>query len=436
MMNLELIAPLWRHEGWEHERVKDLLPPLGLAAVAAVTPKHIHVNITDENIEDIDYGKDVDLVGITASTPQALRAYKIADRFREHGIKVALGGIHPSALPEEALQHADIVVVGQAEGIWEEVIADVERGEFQRIYVNSNPTKLEDIPIPRKDLFAKYKDSYLTANVIQTTRGCPFNCSFCVVTSFFGRTFRHRRVEDVIEEAGSVSGDFVFFVDDNIAVNRSYAKLLFESLMPLGKKWVSQASIDVAEDDELLSLASASGCIALFLGFETLSQDGLREIDKPVNERIDYKDAIAKIRSHGIGVYGAFIVGLDIDTRDVFEKTLEFAINNRLEAANFAILTPHPGTRLRAKLEKENRITHSDWSKYDGGNVAFKPKLMSPEELQEGHDWMKQQFYSLSSIVKRLLGKKKNLSFFLPYNFMYNRGPLKKLITYLGRSRY
>jgi radical SAM superfamily enzyme YgiQ (UPF0313 family) len=435
-MNLELIAPLWRHEGWEHERVKDLLPPLGLAAVAAVTPERVHVSITDENLEDIDYEKDVDLVGITASTPQALRAYEIADKFRGRGIKVALGGLHPSALPEEALQHADIVVVGQAEGIWEKVMADVERGESQKVYVNSNPTSLEDVPIPRKDLFTKYEHGYLTANVVQTTRGCPFNCSFCVVTSFFGRAFHHRRVEDVVEEVKSVTGDFVFFVDDNITVNQDYARLLFESLIPLGKKWVSQASIDVAKDDELLSLASRSGCIALFIGFETLSQDGLREIGKTVNKRVDYKDAIARIRSHGIGVYGAFVLGLDIDTKDVFEKILEFAINNRLEAANFAILTPHPGTRLRAKLEKQNRIIHSDWSKYDGGNVAFKPKLMSPEELQEGHDRMKQQFYSFSSIIKRLSGRRENLSFFLPYNFMYNKSPLKKLVTCFGKIRY
>lgn len=435
-MNLELIAPLWRHEGWEHERVKDLLPPLGLAAVAAVTPEHVHVSITDENIEDIDYEKGVDLVGITASTPQALRAYEIADEFRERGIKVALGGLHPSILPDEALRHADVVVVGQAEGIWEEVIADFERDRLQEVYVNSNPTNLEDIPIPRKDLFAKYEDRYLTANVVQTTRGCPFNCSFCIVTRFFGRAFRHRRVEDVIKEVMSVSGDFVFFVDDNITVNRDYAKLLFESLMPLNKKWVSQASIDAAKDDKLLSLASASGCLALFVGFETLSQDGLTEVNKSANRRIDYEDAIARIRSHGIGVYGAFMVGLDTDTREVFGKTLEFAIKNRLEAANFAILTPHPGTPLRAKLEEENRIIHSDWSKYDGGNVAFRPKLMSPEELQEGHDWMKQKFYSLSSIIRRFSGRKKNLSFYLPYNFMYSRGLLKKLVTYLGKARY
>ena len=190
------------------------------------------------------------------------------------------------------------------------------------------------------------------------------------------------------------------------------------------------------EDDELLSLASRSGCVALFIGFETLSQDGLREINKSVNKRIDYKDAIARIRSHGIGIYGAFILGLDADTRDVFGKTLKFAINNRLEAANFAVLTPHPGTSLRAKLEEEDRIIHSDWSKYDGGNVAFKPNLMSPEELQKGHDRMKQQFYSLSSIIKRLSGKRKNLSFFLPYNFMYNKSLLKKLATGFGKIRY
>ena len=435
-MNLELIAPVWQHEGWEHERVKDLLPPLGLAAVAAATPEHVHVSITDENIEDIDYEKDVDLVGITASTPQSLRAYEIAGKFRERGVKVALGGLHPSVLPEEAIQHADIVVVGQAEGIWEKVIADVETGEHQRVYVNSNPTDLERVPIPRKDLFAKYEDRYLTANVVQTTRGCPFNCSFCIVTRFFGRTFRHRRVEDVIREVKSGSGDFVFFVDDNITVDRNHARLLFESLMPLNKRWVSQASIDVAKDDELLSLASRSGCIALFIGFETLSQDGLEEVNKPVNKRVDYRNAIARIRGYGIGVYGAFILGLDTDTKEVFGRTLEFAINNKLEAANFAVLTPHPGTPLRAKLEKENRILHSDWSKYDGGNVTFKPKLMSPEELQEGHDWAKQRFYSLSSIVKRFSGRRKNLSFFLSYNFMYNRSLLKKLVVYFSRTRY
>ncbi|MGB9859520.1 MAG: B12-binding domain-containing radical SAM protein, partial [Moorellaceae bacterium] len=246
------------------------------------------------------------------------------------------------------------------------------------------------------------RSRYLVPDTVQTTRGCPFSCSFCTVSRFFGHQFRFRPVEEVVREVQALEGEVIAFVDDNIVGHPGYAKRLFKALAPLKIKWFSQGSLNIARDEELLRLAAESGCIGLFIGFESLSPANLQAIGKAVNRVEEYSAAIKKIHEHGIAIEGAFIFGFDEDDESIFERTVKFAQDNRLEAAQFGILTPFPGTPLREQLEREGRIINNDWAEYTISKVVFQPKRMSPETLQKGFNWAWQEFYSLSSISRRL----------------------------------
>ena len=424
-MKLQLIVPA-THKN-RRKSGKAILPPLGMATVAALTPSGVEVSLTDENVTRIDYLKDVDLVGITSLTSTSQRAYEIADAFRAMGKKVVLGGIHASVLPEEAIQHADAVVIGEAEGIWPSVIADFQANKLQNFYRQTTRPSLDGLPHPRRDLFSKR--SYYFNNTIYTTRGCPYSCSFCTVTSFFGRTYRCRPVAEVIEEIKTLNlKKLVIFLDDNIVGNPKYSKELFKALMPLKIKWVGQCSVTIAKDDELLKLAAASGCVDLFIGLESLSPDSLKAIDKKTNSVDEYDTIIKKLHDAGIGIHGFFIFGLDGDDVDSFRRTVRFAQNSRLESAQFDILTPYPGTAIFASLEKEGRILTKDWAQY-GHDLMFEPKALSREILQEGRRWAWREFYSLSSIRKRLGGRHHDPLLFWVVNFFYyNQIHLRKTL--------
>jgi len=267
-MNVLLIAPTIVDEKRRGMQGKVFqLPPFSLAAVASATPDYVNVKIIDEAIEPIDYNYPADLVGITILTRFAPHAYEIADRFRNKGIKVVLGGLHPSALPEEAIQHADSVVIGEAEGIWNILIEDFEKNTSKKFYKNSDFPNLRKIKSPRRDLFKKSR--YLFTGMVQTGRGCPFNCNFCSVTKFFGGRFRTRPVECVIKEVRSLRTKFIGFSDDNIFGNRIYARKLFNALKYEGIIWMAQSSINIADDPELLHLAARSGCKGLSSGLQS-----------------------------------------------------------------------------------------------------------------------------------------------------------------------
>ncbi len=414
-VKLELIVPATQES--RRKRKKVLCPPLGLAIVAALTPPEVKVSLTDENVTVVDFQKETDLVGITALTITAQRAYEIADTFRARGAKVVLGGSHPSALPEEASQHADAVVIGEAEGIWSNVIEDFKANKLQRMYSQRERPSLINLPIPRRDLFAE--GAYYIRNTISTTRGCPYACSFCSVTSFFGHTYRCRPVEEVLKEIETLNHrKFIGFVDDNIVGNLKFAKELFRALVPYKIKWVSQASVTVVRDNELLKLAAASGCMALLIGFETLSPANLAAVGKRVNVVDEYETVIRKIHSHGIAIHGFFILGLDEDDEDVFERTIRFAQKMRLESAQFAWPVPYPGTALCESLDKTGRIVTKDWSQYES-NPVFEPKLMSREMLQKGRDWVRREFYSLPSIWSRIGVARRNLVALWATNLYY-----------------
>jgi radical SAM superfamily enzyme YgiQ (UPF0313 family) len=400
-MKLELIAPAREEAIRRSRRHQSLSPPLNLAVVASLTPPDIEVSLTDENLTPIDYDQKVDLVGITAVTHTAPRAYQIADRFRRRGVAVVLGGIHPSVLPEEAAQHADAVVVGEAEEVWPSLIRDFQEGKLKRFYCRPERPSLEGLPPARRDLFAK--NGYILKQTIATTRGCPFACTFCTVTSFFGKTYRFRPLSEVLEELKTLPrGEMVFFVDDNLVGNPRRAKELFRAIAPLKIRWISQGSITMARDDELLQLAAASGCAGFYIGIESLSPKSLAAVGKGFNRVEEYEAAIQKIHSYNIPIAGSFIFGFDHDTEDVFEETVRFVKRTRIETPQFGILTPFPGTVIYRQMEQEDRILTRDWSKYRLDNVVFEPKLMSRETLQRGHDWAWKETFSLPSIVRRV----------------------------------
>ena len=373
---------------------------LTLTTLAALTPPDIDVQITDENVEPIDFEEEVDLVGITGMVMHAPRAYQIAQRFRQRGIQVVMGGPHASSCPEEAKEHVDAVVMGEAEPIWKGVIEDLKKGCLKPFYKADTFHSMKGIPSPRLDLLRK--EAYMTVNCVQTTRGCPHQCDFCHVTHFFGKTYRCRPVEEVVEEVKRLEGEFVVFIDDNIAGNRTYARELFTRLKPLKKKWASQASMTLTRDPELLRLAAESGCVSLFLGIESLSSENLKDVNKAFNQVKQVEEAVKALHDHDIMILAGFIFGLDHDDEGVFEKTLRFCEENRIELPSFFILTPLPGTTLYQRMESEGRLLHKDWTKYNGATVVFRPKLMTEETLQRGFNWVCKEAYSWGSIFKRV----------------------------------
>ncbi|KPJ50311.1 hypothetical protein AMJ40_03270 [candidate division TA06 bacterium DG_26] len=406
MKKLLLISPFFSDRVKKPTEKPFLIPPLNLPIVASLTPQDYEVVLVDENIEDTDFEQDVDLVGITAMTAQAPRAYRIADTWRKRGVRVVMGGIHPTAVPEEAAQHSDAVVIGEVENIWAQVIKDAETNGLKKFYRSVERPCLKELPYPRLDLLRS--DRYIVCNVIQVFRGCPFNCRFCSVTNFFGNTYRYKPVDDVVREVQLRVGDtrksrFFGFVDDNIGGLPSYAKELFTRLIPFHIIWGGQASLTIARDRELMRIFERSGCKALFIGLESASQAALHESNKNFLKVSQFKEAIKIIHDHGIGVEGAFIFGFDDDDHGVFERTVEFADRIGVDAAQFGILTPFPGTAVWEKMVQEHRIISDDWARYTIGHVVFDPKKMSPERLQEGADWAWREFYSLRKIGKRFI---------------------------------
>ncbi|GAX59147.1 Fe-S oxidoreductase [Candidatus Scalindua japonica] len=389
-----------------------LMYGLALTTIAAYTPSGVEISITDENLSPIDFEKEVDLVGLTSLSFTAKRAYEIAAKFRQRGVKVVMGGVHATMLPEEALEHVDIVVIGEAEDLWPQLIDDFRNNSLKKIYRYDNKPTIDTQPIPRHDLLEF--DRYLMYPV-NTTRGCPYNCEFCTVHAFFGKGMRRRQITRVIEEIAKLRKGIRFkgyffsnmkkpiaFVDDSICGDFKYAKELFRSLIPLKTLWWGQASLNFARDDELLDLMSRSGCISTTIGFESIKPENLDLMNKKINRVEEYKKSIDKIHSQGIYVYGAFITGNDGDSIEDFKKLVDFINDNNITEVQITVLTPCPGTKLSKDLDKESRILHKDWNKYDGQTVVFKPKNMTPDELQNGLYWTLQQVFSYQSIYKRL----------------------------------
>jgi len=384
---------------------------LPLTVVAALTPREHEVRIVDENVEALDFDTDCDVVGVTFMTALAPRAYEVAARFRRRGRIVVGGGYHATLCPEDAAPHFDALVAGDAEGAWERLLADLQRGQLRKLYrqpaggelVSRCPgarPELLQTPVPSRDLLQHRARHYATINAVQAGRGCRHNCRYCSVTVFHGRKYRRRPVPDVIGELRSLPRDFIF-VDDNIIADRDYALELFLALAPLRKRWVSQCSVLVADDPELLQRMRAAGCCGLFIGIETASDENLAAMNKQFNHTASYSDRLRRIRRAGIGIVAGMIVGMDGDDSRVFERTLRFLQSTRLNAVQLNILTPLPGTPLYADMAQAGRVTDRDWSHYDYRHVVFRPARMTAAELQAGADWLYAQFYRLDRILGR-----------------------------------
>jgi radical SAM superfamily enzyme YgiQ (UPF0313 family) len=407
---LLLINPLHPYKRDALFDTSTISPPLGLGIIAGLTPDDWEIEIHDENFEVFQY-KAADFVGITALTSAAYRAYEIAALYRERGIKTVLGGIHVSMRPEEALKYADSIVVGEAEGVWAQVLADFEKNDLKRQY-HGDLLSLENAPIPRRDLF---HPGYSYAN-IQTTRGCPMNCDFCSVHTFNGNHYRQRPVEDVLDELESIKADHLFFVDDNlIGYSKSSAQRavsLFKGMIERGIKmdWYCQASLNIADNEEVLKYAAASGCKMILIGIESEKVEQLKETNKKMNLKIGvdhYEEAFAKIHAHGIGVLGALVFGLDSDTPEDLINRANYAINSGIDAMQATIITPLPGTRLFDRLDKENRLLFTsfpeDWKHYHFLEVIHKPKLMSPDELMDTMHVCWEKMWNEKTLYRKML---------------------------------
>jgi radical SAM superfamily enzyme YgiQ (UPF0313 family) len=428
-MKLLLVFPKSEAGYWGKVRHgKAGIVALGLPTVAALTPPSWNVSINDSRVTPLDYEQKVDLVGITGYTAEIPSAYAIADEFRKRGIPVVLGGVHVSAMPEEALKHADAVVIGEAEEVWERLLIDFESGSLQTTYRSDMLCTMEKMKIPRRELLNE--SMYTCYNTLQATRGCPYNCDYCAVTGVFGRQFRTRPVAEVLDEIRAFDSRDFLFADDNICGQPDYAKELFRALIPLKKKWGGQTSIIFAKDDELLRLYAKSGGQYAFIGLESLSQNNLKDINKPWSKSQDYEEAIRKIHRSGINVIGSFILGLDNDDPSVFRRTLEFVLKNRIAAAQYHILTPFPGTRLYDRMEKDQRILERDWSKYHTSGVVFQPVGMTVEELQDGYNWIFRQTYTLPNILKRVFRSWRGILYRVAVNLSYRKKALQTPVVF------
>lgn len=432
-MKVRLIAPAQRPPGQKPAR-KGLFPPLSLAVLAALTPGDWDVEVVDENLEEHQPDASPDLVGLTAITSVAPRAYRLAAAYRALGVPVVMGGMHASAAPREALEHVDAVVVGEAEGIWGEVLDRCREGNLQGIFQSAERPSLCGLPQPRWDVFSTRR--YLTHNLVQTSRGCPNACSFCAVSGFFGRTYRTRPVEEVLAEVSQLKNRLVLFVDDNIVGHQAHARRLFRELASLKVKWMAQSSLKIAEDRELLRLAADSGCAGLFIGFESLGTENLRQVGKSmVNRAEQFLEYIQRIHSYGIGIEGAFIFGLDNDDEGVFRRTVDFARRARLALAQFGIVTPFPGTPLHREMEAEGRIVDRDWSHYTISHAVSRPLQMSRKALEEGFAWAYRDFYSYRSMVRRLLpGLRRHPWLFLQLNLSF-RYVIERMLQQRSQER-
>src|SRR6188768_3052651 len=388
-MQIELIATASEDSAY--------LPRLGLGVLAALTPASDEVIFTDDLVKPFAVErdvKDVDLVGISVDSKTASRSYAIAAAYRRRGVKVVLGGIHPTALPDETLRFADAVVVSEAEDLWPSVVEDARNGRLQRIYRGELPDlSRPGRPLARRDLFRSKK--YVPFQVVQTMRGCPYPCEFCSVSTANGTTMRFRPVDDVLGELKQL-GKLIMFADDNVMIHRKYSGELFERMGELDKHWIGQCSLAAVGRIENIKLMAESGCKALFIGFESIDEGTLAFTGKRQNRPAQYREVMDMLHDHGISTWGSFVFGFDTDDREVFDRTVEFGIDMKLTMALYAILTPYPATALYRRLKAEKRLTDERWwlrRDHDAGSPYFVPTKMSREELREG--WVRawKQFY-------------------------------------------
>ena len=412
LMKILLIAPM--KDPSVKTRYIIRFPMVSLQYIAALTPEKHDIRILEEEVEELDYNIQCDLVGITCMTATANRAYKISEEFRKRGKKVVIGGIHPTVLPEEASKHCDAVMIGEAEPVWAKMLKDAEEDKLQPFYNGGTTANLDEYPLPRRDLI-KHR-SIMGIEPVVTSRGCPYSCEFCSVWKFFGRRIRHVSIDRVVQDIMASGSKRFMFMDDNIVGNPSYATELFEALSELKIIWVGQASISFARDEKLMKLAYKSGCRGLFLGMETVSEQKLKRMSKSMKTLENTYEAVKKIMEQGIYFHSSFVFGFDDDDESVFDATLQFLHKTKIPSATFNILTPYPGTDIYDEFKKQGRLITENWDYYDHCTVTYLPKNMTIDRLYEGYQYTKKNYFSMSGILDRFPANYRNPLIFLLAN--------------------
>jgi radical SAM superfamily enzyme YgiQ (UPF0313 family) len=399
-----------------------LTPSLALTSFAATTPAHWRIEYWDENLL---HGAPPcrplpQVVGITVHLTFARRAFELAAWYRKRGAKIILGGLHVLSCPDECAPHADALALGDGVQLWTQILADVERGRLQSRYLATYENDYADDPAPQRSILPRR--NFLTTTSLIATRGCHNRCGFCyLATDGLRMPYRMRAPQQVVEEFKADNQPYAVFVDNNLGSRREYLHALCVALRPLDKIWSAAVTIDVTNDPNLVRNMALAGCTGVFIGFESLSDNNLADAHKKTPKTSDYARRVRMLHDHGIQVNGSFVLGFDHDRKDVFARTADWIEEHRLECATFHILTPYPATPLFRQMEAEKRILHRDWSLYDTSHAVFRPKHMTPEELEHGYAWIYQRLFSHASIWKRRPQQWQAVPLYLAMSYLYKR---------------
>jgi radical SAM superfamily enzyme YgiQ (UPF0313 family) len=419
-MEIKLIQPRMSLRPMDSKFKRIMSPSVALLVLAALTPSKHQVVLEDENVKRINLNDQPDLVGITVNVDTSQRAYEIASYYRAQGIPVLLGGIHISANPEEALQYADSVCIGEAEDLWGEILADVEKGQLQKKYYNPYPTDLGKTPVPKWEILNQR--NYLYTNTVLTSRGCPFRCEFCYNScDYVHKLFRNKPIQNVIREIEMLPTKQVMFIDDNFIGNVAWTRDFIRTIKPMGLKWHAAVSANLVNYPKLIEEMRESGCQSLFIGFETINQESVQGVNKSQNNVARYEELIRLLHQNEIMVNASLVFGFDEHRPEVFRDTLKWLVENKIETMTAHILTPYPGTLLYKKLLEQNRIIDSDTTHYNTSHVVFRPLNMTAKELYQGYLNIYKEFYSMSNIIKRLPDSPNQRIAYLLFNLCYRK---------------
>jgi len=417
-MYIKLIQLKMEIRPMDTEMKTRMSPPLGLYTIVSLFRDEHKVVVQNENIEDIIYDNP-DIVGIMVSLDVLPAAIEVASRFRAKNIPVVAGGVHITTayktIPEDAF---DAICIGAAEGTWPDIVSDLASGSLKSVYRCSGDFTGKDIVSPAYDLIAK--DKYLYCNIIHTSRGCPFKCDFCY-NSFGEHRFVHREIDDIVREIKAIGRKHIMIIDDNFIGNPQWTMELLRAFIPLKIKWNAAVSFNVVNIPGMLDLMKESGCQGLFIGFESINPSSVGGVHKVQNDRTKYEYAIEEIHKRGFMINASFVFGLDDDTPEVFQKTLDWIVEQKLETITSHILTPYPGTKLYDEFVRDNRLICYDLSKYNTAHVVYQPKHMTPEQLYDGYLWIYKELYSFKNIMKRMPKAKRQWIPYLAFNLFYRK---------------
>jgi radical SAM superfamily enzyme YgiQ (UPF0313 family) len=390
----EAKSPFWRPIKY------SLFPPLGLATLASYLSPDDEIDLQDQHVEEVNIHDTPDLVVIQVYITNAKRAYSIAKHYRDKGVFVALGGLHVSALPDEAEQFADTIFIGPAEQTFPEFLIDLKNKNAKRKYVSAEGRTIVNQPIIRRDLIKR--DKYLVPNSIVISRGCPHHCDFCYKDAFYngGKSFYTQRLDEILSEIDRLKGKHLYFLDDHLLGNPILARDLFQEMRGMGRVFQGAATVQSILHGDLIDKAAQAGLRSLFVGFETFSPENLKQSNKSQNLKQDYELAAKRLNDLGIMINGSFVYGLDNDNKDVFKRTVDWGVKNAITTATYHILTPYPSTRLYENMDNSGRILSKDWDLYDTRHVVYKTKGLTKTELEDGYLWSYNEFYKWSSVVK------------------------------------